>query len=121
VDRGSILFADDEAILREIALSALERAGHRVLMASSADEAAQLIEEDDTIAIAILDWSMPGASGAALMARVRSSRPDLPIVISSGAIDEEIRALERADSAMRVLQKPWRARILVELVASLLT
>jgi DNA-binding NtrC family response regulator len=119
-DRASILFADDEAILREIALAALERAGYRVLIASSADEAAGFIEADRTIAIAILDWSMPGASGAALLARVRSSRPDLPIVISSGAIDDAVRALESADAAIRLLQKPWRARILVELVASLL-
>lgn len=118
--RGTILFADDEPLLRELAAAALERAGFHVVVAASADEAAAALEAGQAIDLAVLDWTMPGASGALLVERARAACPRLRIVISSGAVDEDVRALKHRDATVHILEKPWRARALLALVASLL-
>lgn len=118
--RGVVLFADDEAILCEVASVGLARAGYEVLIAQGGDIAARMVEEDGArLALAIIDWSMPGLSGGELLARIRARRPTLPIIVSSGDTEGELRSLESSHASLRILPKPWRMRALIELVGSL--
>lgn len=119
--RGTVLFVDDEPVLREIASATLGRAGYDVLLAADGDDAGRVLEEaSDRIGLVVLDWSMPGESGAALLERVRARCPSLHVVVSSGSIDEDVYTRRREDEALHVLPKPWRAQSLLALVSRLL-
>jgi CheY-like chemotaxis protein len=57
--------------------------------------------------VLLLDFAMPGMSGAEVADRVRIQRPDLPIVFASGHSDTA--AIERAVGPLAVLlRKPFR-------------
>jgi CheY-like chemotaxis protein len=62
----------------------------------------------------VTDSRMPGLDGRELMAQVRAMRPDLPILVVSGNIDEN--AARSADPATLYLAKPLSPdRLTVEL------
>lgn len=90
-----ILVVDDEAVLRGNLCRFLERAGHRVEGASSAEQALERLQADD-YALVITDLKMPGMGGAALLERVAAEYPEtLVLVITAYA------SLESAISALR--------------------
>jgi len=64
----------------------LQECGFKVLEASSADEAILIIEKSDVfIDLVFSDVSMPGTiDGFALAHWVRTNRPGLPIILTSG-------------------------------------
>ena len=49
---------------------------------------------------------MPGLSGLAVLARIRSRHPELPVVILSGHADEELTREALALGALDVIKKP---------------
>jgi hypothetical protein len=60
----TILVAEDEAVVREMVIAALERLGYRVMAASTGEEAVRLIDRlGDEIDLLLSDVVMPGMSG----------------------------------------------------------
>jgi PAS domain S-box-containing protein len=81
----TVLVAEDEPPLARVLLVALETAGHRVISAADGREALELFRAHaDDISVALLDVTMPGMDGFALLAELRKIAPDLPVVLSSG-------------------------------------
>ncbi|AXJ94585.1 MULTISPECIES: response regulator [unclassified Sphingomonas] len=84
--RPRILVVDDQALLRVHANLALEEAGFAVLEASDAQEALDLLEREPKVVAVFTDVRMPGdVDGLALAHRLRADRPELKIVVTSGA------------------------------------
>ncbi|MGD0167064.1 MAG: response regulator [Gaiellaceae bacterium] len=112
---GTILVVDDEEIVRRAAHRILGQGGLTVVEVSSGQAALDLfrVAPDDYDA-ALIDIVMPGMSGAELLEALRSVRPELPVILSSGY---DARALaENASSLARTyfLQKPYHARDLLD-------
>ncbi len=66
IPKGSetILFVDDEEIIRQLGADILEDAGYKVLLASGGEEAIQIYRKNrKKIALVILDMIMPGLGG----------------------------------------------------------
>lgn len=83
--RETILVAEDEAVVRDMVVTALERNGYRVVAASTGEEAVRLIDRmGDEIDLLLSDVVMPGMSGPDLYDRARRTRPDLKAVFMSG-------------------------------------
>jgi len=87
-----ILVVDDERIDRRIVEKTLTRLGHKVLLASSGEEAWDVIQEE-TIRFVITDWNMPGMDGVQLIKNIRATM--LPgyvyiILVTSNSRDEEV-------------------------------
>jgi len=81
----TILVAEDEAVVREMVVAALERLGYRVMAASTGEEAVRLIDRlGDEIDLLLSDVVMPGMSGPDLLDRARRTRPDLRAIFMSG-------------------------------------
>ena len=81
----TILVAEDEAVVREMVIAALERLGYRVVAASTGEEAVRLIDRlGDEIDLLLSDVVMPGMSGPDLYDRARRTRPDLKAIFMSG-------------------------------------
>lgn len=80
-----ILLVDDEANIRNIARSLLEKQGYRVLVASNGEEAINLVSEKcDEIAAVITDIMMPKLDGVKFIKQAQRLNPDIKYIAVSG-------------------------------------
>jgi PAS domain S-box-containing protein len=107
-DRASILVVDDEAAVVNVTRRMLVRLGYRVLTAYSAQEALSIATiYQDPIDVALIDLSMPGMRAAELFRRLRATRPELLIFLSSSYdLDQEAQDLLDA-GAYAFVSKPY--------------
>lgn len=84
-----VLIADDHRLIVEGVKTKLDELGPAVeyAVAMTVDELHEQLERSPLPDIAILDLSMPGASGPDHIAAVLRRYPDLPVVVLSGAED----------------------------------
>jgi signal transduction histidine kinase/CheY-like chemotaxis protein len=109
-----VLVVDDEPLVRELAAEVLERAGFRTLVAGDGDEGLTSFQAHaDAIALVVLDRTMPGLDGLELLERLRTLRPNLPVILSSGYTEERSSTRLRELGVDAVLHKPWSPRDLV--------
>jgi DNA-binding response OmpR family regulator len=103
----TVLVAEDDPTVQEVARRALEQAGYRVLTAASGREALHAVETDTQGIDALLtDLAMPGMTGPELSAQARVIRPSLRVLFVSGFADEAtMEGLERAGDPL--LMKPY--------------
>src|SRR5205085_5058273 len=103
---ASVLVIDDDPDVRGFIAATLEEQGYRVREASDGREglAALKREKPDLV---ILDFIMPGLSGAEVANRILKDWPDLPILFVSGYSETE--AVKRVPPQAPLLAKPFRA------------
>ena len=115
-----VLFVDDDADVRAALGQTLELAGFQVTLCRA------FIEATDHIArafegVVVTDVRMPGKDGLALLERVRSIDPELPVIVltSEGDIPMAVKAM--ADGAYDFLEKPCPPKRLIEVVTRAMT
>ena len=82
---GVVLVVDDEAAIREVTHRVLTSAGYRVITAANGQAALDVLEDPGTRADVLLtDVVMPGMTGEAFAARVKTMRPDIRVLFMSG-------------------------------------
>ena len=101
-----ILAADDEIAVRRLVESALNTAEYDVKTASSGQQLFQLLDEY-SFDLIVLDLVMPGMDGLDICRRIRQ-RSDIPIIILSGRIDEQIKISALDMGADDYVTKPFR-------------
>ena len=100
-----VLVVDDEPHVRSVAKRILEKAGHRVMVAEDGEVAVSIARESP-VQVALVDATMPGMSGAQVLAALAEVRPGLPLVLMSGYARDEVReAAQRA--AAGFVAKPF--------------
>ncbi len=80
----TVLAVDDDALILMNTAAMLEDMGHRVLTASSGQEALDIMAKESAIDVLITDQAMPGLTGYQLAEAVRKQQPDMPIILASG-------------------------------------
>ncbi len=113
---ASILVADDDAHIREVARFALARAGYTVELAADGLGALDRIARGG-VDLVVLDVLMPELDGLAVCRRLRGT---LPIVFLSSRGEEVDRVLGLELGADDYLTKPFSPRELVARVAAVL-
>ncbi|MDX2264640.1 MAG: sigma-54 dependent transcriptional regulator [Hyphomicrobiales bacterium] len=115
---SDILIVDDEADIRELIAGILEDEGHRTRMAKDSDEALASVELRRP-SLVILDIWLQGSKldGLDVLARMKRSHPELPVVIISGHgnIETAVTAIKRG--AYEYIEKPFKADRLVHVTA----
>jgi PAS domain S-box-containing protein len=112
---GTVLVVDDEAAIRKLARTALEKAGYDVITAENGMEAISILRKaGGQIAAVLLDMTMPVMSGAETLRQVREIEPDIHVILSSGF--SEMEALERfpGKAIEGFVQKPYTAAQLLQ-------
>ncbi len=84
-----VLWADDEIDLLKPHIIFLEQKGYEVSVASSGDEALDLIMENN-YDIVFLDENMPGLSGLETLTQIKNKQPRLPVVMITKSEEEAI-------------------------------
>ncbi|MCA3013875.1 MAG: response regulator [Myxococcaceae bacterium] len=112
-----LMLVDDHAGMARISGKLLETLGYRTTVFDDPRQALDFFRQRPQAFDAVLtDLSMPQMSGEDFTRSLRSLRPNLPVIVSSGfASLVDVRELERLGVAA-VLVKPWR---LEEAVATL--
>jgi two-component system C4-dicarboxylate transport response regulator DctD len=106
-DGPAVLVADDEPLLRRLMVRVLESDGLRVLAVENGDDAVRACADASaSIAVIVLDVTMPGG-GAEGLERVLQARPDLGIVVTSGAAPEAALRERLTAAGGHFLQKPF--------------
>jgi CheY-like chemotaxis protein len=117
---GTILFVDDDAALRTIAQQSLEEHGYRVLLADNGRQAIDMLAAHSEVRAVVLDLAMPVMGGDTAGPIIRSLRPDVPLIVSSGYSEWDV--LERVGSGVvaAFLEKPYRPGVLAAKVEEVL-
>jgi len=112
-----ILVVDDEEINLRMVERLLQRR-YRVKTASSGQEALRIIEEEE-VAVLITDQCMPGMTGTELLRQGREVRVSMVSILLTSAKDNEtFREAIMKSGALRVINKPWEAGKLLQVVES---
>jgi len=102
-------------MVRQTAKSALESYGYRVIVASNGKEGVRIFEERGSeIAAVLLDMTMPVMSGEEALVRLKSMRPDIRIVLSSGYNEADATRRFTGKGLAGFVQKPYTAACLAE-------
>lgn len=80
---GTVLVADDDALVRGVLRMALTRAGYAVVEARDAVEALAAAMAHDP-ALVVLDINMPGGTVHETLGSLRERCPTLPVLVLSG-------------------------------------
>ena len=114
---ATILVVEDEPAVRELVRRVLERQGYRVHVAGDGAEAYERATRlAEPLHLLLTDVVMPALTGRELVARLRLTLPDLPVVYMSGYTDDALSAREALGPGMRFLPKPFSSRDLLKTV-----
>lgn len=117
----TILLAEDEQDVREVAREFLESGGYTVIEARDGAEALKNVEKHEgAIDLLVTDMVMPGMTGQELSGRLLQSRPDIRILYMSGYSERAAADSARGDSSMRLLAKPFSRWALLRAVHEIL-
>lgn len=115
----TVLLVDDEQRMREVVRIMLERAGHRVVEAESAEDAITQFSTMESVDLLVSDLQMPGMSGLELFDRLVERRPSLRVLFISGAASAADLDTIRHKGAV-LLEKPFSAQALANKVREVL-
>jgi signal transduction histidine kinase/ActR/RegA family two-component response regulator len=106
-----VLVVDDEPAVLSACQQLLTRLNYDATACESPEQALELLRLQPAAIDALLtDQAMPGLSGPALAEAARRIRPDLPIVLATGFLDEQARSQVEAIGIDLVLSKPYTLR-----------
>jgi DNA-binding NtrC family response regulator len=106
--KATILFVDDEDLLRQAVSKMLRKNGLSVIEARDGPGALDVIRaQKDQIDVLLLDVTLPGASSRHVYEEAKRLRPGMPVIINS-AKTKEMAAASLATSIERFLRKPFR-------------
>ncbi len=99
-----VLLVDDDALVTMSTVAMLEDLGHSPVAAASGAEALALLASGAVVDCVIMDYAMPGMTGAELAAAIRRDWPALPTILATGYAE----AIEPAVGIGQFLAKPYR-------------
>ncbi len=107
-----VLVVDDDDLIRASMQTLLETLGHTSAMASGGHEAIAMLEAGLEADVVILDMNMPGLDGAGTLPRIHSLRPNLPVLIATGRVDQTTADLINLFPGIHVVPKPFKMDVL---------
>lgn len=104
--KAAILVVEDEALIRMVIADQLRDSGYDVVETRSADEAVALMEKGLHVDAVFSDVNLPGTlNGIGLVRWMRSQRPQIPVLLTSGAISVQDMPADLHD--IELLHKPY--------------
>ena len=113
-----VLYLDNEQAIVFLMKRLLERQGYRVSGFTEPHEAVAAVRAGpDQFDLAVTDYNMPEMSGLEVAQALHDICPDLPVVMASGYITEELRTQVPAAGIRELIYKPNTVDDLCEAVA----
>ena len=117
VGSETILLAEDEVMVRNLARKILARQGYRVIAAEGGHQAI-LAAQDPNLKIDLLltDVVMPEMNGSQLYQTLAASRPRLKVLFMSGYTEDAVARHGVLDAGVNFVQKPFSVETLIRQV-----
>lgn len=119
----TILLVDDEATIRRMVKNVLERACYNVIEADTGVHALAVWKQNKPqVKLLLTDMVMPdGVTGRELAKRLKTSKPSLNVIYTSGYDLDAESQQDTREGAVRFLHKPYDMRKLLEVVHETMT
>ncbi len=113
----TILIAEDDPMVRKLAVRILEDAGYSILIATNGEEAVWMYEQyAETISLCVLDVVMPKLNGHEVYRRIQALNPKVRAVFCTGYDPEEPQLESVVDCGLPLVVKPFQRHKLLDTV-----
>jgi two-component system phosphate regulon response regulator PhoB len=119
VSRPYVLIVDDDQVIRSLLLMTLPDEGFDLVEAQAGDEALRLAD-GSAPALVLLDWRMPGLSGAEVLPELKRRHPNTPVIVLTAEPETKARAEAKSLGADIFISKPFSPLQLLATVEQLL-
>jgi CheY-like chemotaxis protein len=117
----TILVAEDESMVRDIAVRILAGAGYRTLEAADGEEALRVFEANrENVDLILLDVVMPKLGGHEVYGRIRAMRPEAAVVFCTGYDPETAGSQFLREEGLNLVEKPFNGQTLLHAVRATL-
>ncbi|HZL56832.1 MAG TPA: response regulator [Bryobacteraceae bacterium] len=114
--RETILLADDEPIVLDLARTILKRSGYRVLSAEDGPTALEMFHREPSVDLIVTDVMMPEMSGPQLVHKIHSINSDVRCLFMSGYSPDQIHEKGAGNLGCDYLRKPFTPDMLLAAV-----
>ncbi|HVU17398.1 MAG TPA: transporter substrate-binding domain-containing protein [Candidatus Didemnitutus sp.] len=112
---STVLVADDDASIRQLADNILRRAGYEVVLADDGESALQAFEaEPHRFHAGVFDVTMPRLDGTVALERIRARHPNFPCILFSGHSEEDAKGEHARHARTAFVQKPFPPESLID-------
>ena len=111
---GRILLVDDHAAFRSEFMACFEE--YDIIEASNGEEALEILNKPNQIDLVILDVNMPGMNGIQVLEKIRSTTPDIGIIIQTGYGSKEVFLKAFREKVDDYLEKPLNIKVTREVI-----
>jgi CheY-like chemotaxis protein len=101
------LVADDDEATGRLLREALAREGYQAELRRDGREALERLLEGPPVDLVVLDVLMPGLTGVDVLRALRERGRDVPVVVMSSFLSEEVRRACRSLGRVGLLEKPF--------------
>lgn len=116
-----VLYVEDDEIMLQLVDTLLRRAGFEVTCEQDALLAIESLRSDETrFDLVITDNHMPDYSGLDLAREVKALKPEIPVIVASGSVTDDLTRQARQAGAFGVLNKERTFEDLIDLVVQAL-
>jgi DNA-binding NtrC family response regulator len=112
---STILILDDELVIREVLRTVLSKAGFKTREAANASEGLEAMAQGG-IDLVLLDLMLPDRPGLEVLAEMRASHPEVPIVVVTAYSSVESAITAMREGAFHYIPKPFRNEEVVHVV-----
>jgi CheY-like chemotaxis protein len=105
--RELVLVVEDEAVVRQLSVEALQELGYRVLEADGGEAALKLLDANADIALMFTDVVMPGMNGRKLADEALRRRPALKVLFTTGYTRNAVVHNGVLDPGVHLIGKPF--------------
>ncbi len=102
-----VLVVDDDGLVSTAVSSLLTAMGHIATVVDSGEEALAQLEAGLRVDLIILDLNMPGMGGAAALPIIRRLRPEVPVLLATGRVDQDALDLVQTIPRVSLMPKPF--------------
>lgn len=112
---STVLVVEDDSTLREALCDTLDLAGYDVAIAENGRAALEVMSTQE-IGLVISDVQMKPMDGHALLKKIKSNHPELPVLLMTAHSNVQNAVEAMREGASDYLQKPFDASVLIEMV-----
>jgi signal transduction histidine kinase/CheY-like chemotaxis protein len=105
-----VLLVDDDELIQSSMQTILRTLGCEVTGVLNGEAALAALQEGLLPEVVILDMNMPGLGGSGTLPRLRALLPQVPVLLSTGRVDQSAVNLAEAHPHVSLLPKPFNVR-----------
>lgn len=119
-----VLVVDDEVYFRYAASAVLKEKGYKITEATNGEDALEMIlctgKKKKTFDLLMTDILMPGMSGMELIRELRSNNITLPVLVTTGLVEQKLFKGQLRKSCVDYIEKPFNQQEMLKRIGTLL-